>query len=52
MQKNGPPNFPRKKVCFSYGKFDLVAYSIFKNKEISSGQGVVQIEPNSVLRIP
>ena len=52
MQKNGPPNFPRKKISFSYGNFDLFAYSIFKNIEISSGQGVVQIEPNSVWRIP
>ena len=37
-----------KKVSFSYGNFDLFAYSIFKNIEISSGQGVVQIEPNLV----
>ena len=30
----------------------LFNYSIFKNIEISSGQGVVQIEPNSVCSIP
>ena len=41
-----------KKVSFSYGNFDLFAYSIFKNIEISSGQGVVQIEPNLVWSIP
>ena len=43
---------PRKKVSFSIGNFELFAYSIFKNIEISSGQGVVQIEPNSVSSIP
>ena len=41
-----------KKLVFSYGNFDLFAYSIFKNIEISSGQGVVQIEPNLVWSIP
>ena len=41
-----------KKVSFSYGKFDLFAYSIFKNIEILSDQGVVQIEPNLVWSIP
>ena len=30
----------------------LYNYSIFKNIEILSGQGVVQIEPNSVWSIP
>ena len=30
----------------------LFAYSIFKNIEISSGQGVVQIEPFLVWRFP
>ena len=52
MQKNGPPNFPRGKVRNSIEKIDLLAYSIFKNIEISSGQGVVQIKPNSVWSIP
>ena len=51
-KKNGQPNFPRKKVSFSYGNFDLFAYSIFKNIEISSGQGVVQSEPNWYPRLP
>ena len=41
-----------KKVCFSIGNFELFAYSIFKNIEISSGQEVVQIEPNSASSIP
>ena len=46
MQKNGPPNIPRKKVRISIGNIDLIAYSIFKNIEILSGQGVVQIKSN------
>ena len=41
-----------KKVSFAYGNFDFFAYSIFKNIEILSGQGVVQIEPNLVWSIP
>ena len=41
-----------KKVRFSIGNFDLFGYSIFENIEILSGQGVVQIEPNSVWSIP
>ena len=45
-------NLPRKKVSFSIGNFDLFAYSIFKNIEISSGQGVVQSEPNRYPRLP
>ena len=32
-----------KKVSFSIGNIDFLAISIFKNIEISSGQGVVQI---------
>ena len=43
--KNGPPNFPRKKIRVSIGIIDLFAYSIFKNMEILSDQGVVQSEP-------
>ena len=35
-----------KKVRISIGNIDFFAYSIFKNIEISSGQGVVQIKPN------
>ena len=45
-------SLPRKKVSFSYGNFDLFAYSILKNIEILSDQGVVQIEANSVWSIP
>ena len=41
-------SLPRKKVRISIGNIDLFAYSVFKNIEISSGQGVVQIKPNSV----
>ena len=40
--------FLEKKVRISIGNLDLFAYSNFKNIEILSGQGVVQIEPNSV----
>ena len=37
---------PRKKVSFAIGNIELFAYFIFKNIEILSGQGVVQIKPN------
>ena len=47
-EKNGPLSFPRKKVRISIGNLYFFAYSIFKNREISSGQGFFQIEPNSV----
>ena len=40
-------SLPRKKVRISIGNLDFFAYSIFKNIEISSVQGIVQIEPNS-----
>ena len=46
MQKNGPPNVPRKPVRISIGIIDLFAYSILKNIEILSNQGVVQSQPN------
>ena len=48
QKKNGPPNVPRKKVSISIGNIDLIAYSVFiqKNSEILWGQGVVQSEPN------
>ena len=39
-------SLPRKKVRISIGNIDLFAYSIFKNREILSDQGVVQSEPN------
>ena len=39
------------KVRISIGNIDFFAYSIFKNIEISWGQGVVQIKANSVLSI-
>ena len=41
-----------EKSSYFNRNFDLFAYSIFKNIEILSGQGVVQIQPNSVWSIP
>ena len=41
-----------KKIRFSIGNIDLFAYSFFKNIEISSAQGVVQIESDWVWSIP
>ena len=52
MQKNGPPNIPRKKVRISIGIIDLFDYSILKNLEILSNQVVVQIQPNLYIRLP
>ena len=46
MQKNGPPNVPRKQFRISIGIVDLFDYCIFKNIEILSNQGVVQSQPN------
>ena len=43
---------PRKEVSFSYGKLQLFRINNFKNRSFSSGQGVVQSEPNSALSIP
>ena len=42
---------PGKKVSFAIGNIELFAYSIFKNIEILSGQGVIQIKPNSVFPV-
>ena len=50
--KKGPPNVPRKQVRISIGFIDLFAYSILKNIEILSNQGVVQSQPNWYLRLP
>ena len=52
MQKNGPTNFARKQFRISIGINDLFAYSILKNIEILSNQGVVQRQPNWYLRLP
>ena len=52
MQKNGPPNVPRKQFRISIGLIDLFAYSILKDIEISSNQGVVQSQPNWYPRPP
>ena len=41
-----------EKVRISIGNFDLFGYSIFKNIELLSGQGVVQNEPNWVWSVP
>ena len=40
MQKNGPPNVPRKKVRISIGIINLFAYSVLKNIEIFIESGV------------
>ena len=52
MQKNSPPNVPRKQVRISIGIIALFAYSILKNIEILSNQGVVQSQPNWCPRLP
>ena len=41
-----------KKVSFWYGSLWLFLISSFKKRSFSSGQGVVQIEPNLVWSIP
>ena len=46
MQKNGPPNVPKKEVRISIGIIDIFAYSILKKIEILSNQWVVQSQPN------
>ena len=46
MPENGPPNVPKKQVLISIGIIDLFAYSILKNIEFLSNQGVVQSQPN------
>ena len=45
-------SLPRKKVSFSYGNLLLFQINNFKNWFFSSGQGVVQSEPNWVWSIP
>ena len=55
FKRNGPPNFHRKKIRISIRNIDLFAYYSLilfsKNVEILSGQGVVQIKPNSAWSI-
>ena len=51
-KKNFCYRLPRKKFSFSYGNLLLFQINNFKNRSFSSGQGVVQSEPNSVLSIP
>ena len=46
MQKNGPPNAPRKQVRISIRIIDLFAFSNLKNIEILSNLGVFQSQPN------
>ena len=43
---------PGKKVSFSYGNLRISRIPNFKNRSFSSGQGLVQIEPNWVWSIP
>ena len=52
LQKNGPPNVPKKQVRISIGIIDLFAYSILKNIETLSNQGVVQSQPKWYPRLP
>ena len=40
------------KVSFSYGNVQLFRIINFKNRSFWSGQGVSQMEPNSVWSIP
>ena len=40
-----------KKVNFSYGNLRISQITNFKNRSFSSGQGVVQIESNSLWSI-
>ena len=42
---------PRKKLNISYGTFWISRKRNFKNRSFSSGQGVVQIKPNSAWSI-
>ena len=42
----------RKRVSISYGNWLLFQINNFKNRSFSSGQGVVQSEPNWVWSIP
>ena len=51
-RKNFWYSLPRKKVSFSYGNLRISRITNFENRSISSGQGVVQIRPNSVWSIP
>ena len=41
----------RKKVSYSYGNLRISQITNFKNRSFSSGQGVVQSEPNLVWSI-
>ena len=50
--KNFCYSLSRKKVSFLYGNLRISRITNFKNRSFSSGQGVVQIEPNSVYSIP
>ena len=51
-KKNIWYSLPRKKVSFSYGSLLLFQINNFKNRSFSSGQGLVQIKPNSEWSIP
>ena len=51
-RKNFWYSLPRKKVIFSYGNLRISRITNFENRSISSGQGVVQIKPNSEWGIP
>ena len=51
-KKNFCYSLPRKKVSFSYGNLRISQITNVKNRSFLSGQGVVQIKPNSVWSIP
>ena len=51
-KKNFCYSLPREKVSFSYGNLRISQIRNFKNRSFSSGQGVVQSEPNLVSSIP
>ena len=52
MLQNGPPKVSRKQVRISIGIIDLFAYSILKDIENLSNQGVVQSQPNWYPTLP
>ena len=51
-KKNFCYSLPRKKVSISFGNLRISQITNFKSRSFSSGQGVVQIKPNSVWSIP
>ena len=50
-KRNFGYSLPTKKVSFPYGTLRISRITNFKNRSFSSGQGVVQIQPNPVWSI-